>query len=563
MKKIFLLIFLSYFSFITKAQTDYDVSQYFTALLNAKNYSAQKQWKNAISEWEKVLKINPLQASAWNNLATAYYQEKDYQKAILAYQKTYELGFYIPQEALYNIAACYAMLGDRENALRYLEQATPNHPSYRRYAQEDPEFAAFQNDAAFKKIVGKYDASKLSRLEGWQSDLDLFASEYKKVHYAPFQKISEKDFDHTIATLKSKISQFSDVELCIELLKLLRRAADAHSAVYYQSKTALPLQFYIFEEGTFITSTEKEYSELLGSQVLKIEASSMEQVIAAIDPIVALDGSNEQQIKVLATHYLRIPAMLQGLHLIKNTEKVSLTIKDTKGNTKIVEVKAKTDNLNIMHALPNPEGWVSMREKLSKIPLYLQKNNQPYWFEYLESSKTVYLQYNSVRNDPKLPFKDFLKQLSTFMEEKKAEKLVIDLRWNNGGNTYLLPPLLEAIMQNKNINQKGKLFGIIGRRTFSAAQNCTSLLERFTNITLVGEPTGSSPNFIGEDGSPIVLPYSQLYVNFSNLYWQSSTPTDNRGFTAPEILLPPRFKDYSIGKDRCLEAILGLKSAGK
>ena len=48
---------------------------------------------------------------------------------------------------------------------------------------------------------------------------------------------------------------------------------------------------------------------------------------------------------------------------------------------------------------------------------------------------------------------------------------------------------------------------IIGRDTFSAAQNTISELERRTKAILVGEPTGSSPNFIGESLA-IPLPYS-------------------------------------------------------
>ena len=44
----------------------------------------------------------------------------------------------------------------------------------------------------------------------------------------------------------------------------------------------------------------------------------------------------------------------------------------------------------------------------------------------------------------------------------------------------------------------GHLFVIIGRRTFSAAQNTVNMIEKNTNATFVGEPTGSRPNFVGE-----------------------------------------------------------------
>ena len=42
------------------------------------------------------------------------------------------------------------------------------------------------------------------------------------------------------------------------------------------------------------------------------------------------------------------------------------------------------------------------------------------------------------------------------------------------------------------------LFVIIGRRTFSAGQQFTNLLEAWTQATLVGEPTGQRPSQYGD-----------------------------------------------------------------
>jgi hypothetical protein len=132
------------------------------------------------------------------------------------------------------------------------------------------------------------------------------------------------------------------------------------------------------------------------------------------------------------------------------------------------------------------------------------------------------------------------------------------MRWNNGGNTFLSQPLLHGLIANKKINQRGKLFVIIGRRTFSAAQNTATFIERHTKATFVGEPTGSSPNFIGEE-TPFILPYNKVLVNVSDLYWQSSWPMDYRTWIAPQIYAPPTFALYRVNRDPALEAILGNK----
>ena len=112
-----------------------------------------------------------------------------------------------------------------------------------------------------------------------------------------------------------------------------------------------------------------------------------------------------------------------------------------------------------------------------------------------------------------------------------------------------------SLISNGKVNQRGRLFVIIGRRTVSAAQNMATYFERYTNAIFVGEPTGSSPNFIGEE-VPLTLPYSKLIANVSHLFWQSSWPQDQRVWLPPQIYVTPRFADLRAGRDAALDAIL-------
>ena len=91
----------------------------------------------------------------------------------------------------------------------------------------------------------------------------------------------------------------------------------------------------------------------------------------------------------------------------------------------------------------------------------------------------------------------FTDRLMKFIDDNDVEKLIIDLRWNNGGNTMLQPYFINSIIRNKKINTRGNLYVITGGRTFSAAQNLSTYLEQQTNAIFAVEPTGSSPNFVG------------------------------------------------------------------
>jgi len=180
----------------------------------------------------------------------------------------------------------------------------------------------------------------------------------------------------------------------------------------------------------------------------------------------------------------------------------------------------------------------------------------PYWFEYAPETKLVYFQFNRVADDPRESLAQFSDRLFKFINEHDVEKLVIDVRRNPGGNTLLLPPLINGLIRCEKINQRGKLFSIIGRHTYSAAQNAATFIERNTKAIFVGEPTGSSPNFIGEENeATFELPFSKLNVNVSYLFWQSSWPFDYRPWIAPLLYTPPRFELLRANRDSAMEAI--------
>jgi hypothetical protein len=83
------------------------------------------------------------------------------------------------------------------------------------------------------------------------------------------------------------------------------------------------------------------------------------------------------------------------------------------------------------------------------------------------------------------------------------------------------------------------------------------MIERHTGAIFAGEPTGSSPNFIGES-IPFALPYSKLAGTISDLFWQSAWPMDHRTWIAPRLYTPPTFAAYAENRDPALEAILAL-----
>lgn len=570
--RVFALIVLSFLWTVvcvrcrnTAAQshTDSLAEEFLRTLKQAQEKNAAKDWGHAIALWEKVVQLNPVTGEYWYQLAEARYKNKDYHGAITSYEQSLRMGYALPSSRVRDIARCHAMLGDKEQALTTLERAFAL--GYRRIEliRNDPAFESLRNEARFQKLVALVDASKLSREEGWRYDLNLLSREVKRLRYQPFRSISENDFDAAVKKIHDTIPRLTDMQITIEMLRLLARVRDGHTTIYAmferpELRKNLPIDFTFFAEGLFITAADTRYENLLGARVLKFGARSVDEVLSAIDTTVQRD--NERAGLVMGPVRMRTLPFLHALGLIPEAEQVALTIADTQGNPRVVTLKADSEipSRKLWDGLP--PNWKHFTQTLNApLPLYLKKQYNDYWFEWLPETKTVYCQFNRVRDNPQESLVAFSARLFKFINDNTVEKLVLDLRWNNGGDTTIVQPLLHGLIRSDKINQPGKLFVIIGRRTFSAAQNTATYIERHTKAIFVGEPTGSSPNFIGEDNA-FELPYSKLMLSVSDLYWQSSVPDDHRPWIAPLLYTPPTFAALGANRDPALDAILAYRN---
>lgn len=93
------------------------------------------------------------------------------------------------------------------------------------------------------------------------------------------------------------------------------------------------------------------------------------------------------------------------------------------------------------------------------------------------------------------------------------------MRFNSGGSSLQGTELIKKLSELKNINQKKKLFVIIGKNTFSSAIINILDFKKYTNAIIVGEITSGKPNHFGEVKN-FLLPNSRLQVNYSTKYFK-------------------------------------------
>jgi hypothetical protein len=200
---------------------------------------------------------------------------------------------------------------------------------------------------------------------------------------------------------------------------------------------------------------------------------------------------------------------------------------------------------------------------MPRVDLAYRNREQAYW--YTRDGTLLYAQINQVGNSQDtvslgtdravVTFGGFGERLMRDVATGGVERLVVDLRYNGGGNNDLARGVVAAIAAQPSINVRGRLFVVTGRETYSAAMNFTSMFEERTNALFVGEPPGGAPLHYG-DNTGFTLPNSRLPFRISLLRWDVGVrPTDVRDVMEPDLPVAPSFAQAREGKDGALDAI--------
>jgi len=508
-------------------------------------------WERSLPVQERLALEHPDHGIGWYCLGKSLHGTGRPREALAAYDKALALGATQPWRLMIEIARSHAALGEKEAAIDWLERSVKaGSPVRQRYSRE-ADFAPIKDDARFRAAALDVDVKGLTREEGWRRDIAILASEFKRLHYRPFRDRTEAQFDAEIAAVSRDVARLDDHQVEIRLMQLLVPYGDGHTQLIPTWRMGpglriVPLQMESYPEGLFIVAVRPGDEALLWARVVEVGGRPVDEAMAAIGTVVSRD--NAANVKARIPYFIRFPQMLAPLGFAKDASRAAYTVVTRDGERRTVEVEP---------APGHADGWVRSPPGHDRpLHAWMARQREAHWFEVRPERKLVYFQFNRVQDAPEgRTIAALARQLEAAIDRDDVERVVVDLRANGGGNTDLVKPLLEAILGSRKAHRENGLFVIAGRHTFSAAMNVAAQLERHSQAVFVGEPTGSSPNFIGE-GSELVLPWSRARVSISFLMWQNAQPQDSRTWIAPRIPAPVTFASVREGRDPAMEAIL-------
>jgi hypothetical protein len=211
----------------------------------------------------------------------------------------------------------------------------------------------------------------------------------------------------------------------------------------------------------------------------------------------------------------------------------------------------------------------------SSAPRYLRRTREQYWSEYLSRDRLLYLQYNRAGDAAgREPLAAFGERVLREIATRRLEAIVVDLRFNTGGNLDVARGLMDRLAAAAKARAI-PVFAITGRATFSAGLFHAMQLRQRAAARIVGEAPGDSLDFWAEGGNAITpngklaLHYADRFHSYSRAPRPDALPYLERNSDLdleseqPDVLVPMAFRDYLAGRDAAMEAILGALRASR
>lgn len=363
-------------------------------------------------------------------------------------------------------------------------------------------------------------------------DLQYLRDTLPQRHINLFAKVSRADFNQKIDAMASLLMNMDREAFITELFKLPVAIGDEHTHIEATFTRMFPIRFEKFSEGVFVTATDSANTDLELCRLTGIDGHPITEVASRFKAII--QSGNPSFFETRFLKCINNPVLLKGLQLTGSINEATFEFTTTKG--KIIKRLLRSVSGGDVAVLPLAE--------FPGRPLSRKEKNN-YWYVYQPETGTLYFSYTNCQDQEGLPFAAFNEELFAAMERNKPRRLVVDLRYNSGGNSGVLKPFIERI-KTSGLNTKGKLFVLIGKETFSSALMNAVELKRNTNAILVGEPTSGTVNHYGEVRG-FRLPHSKIVIAYSTRYWE--TWKGYEGPLRPDIPIVYSVKNYARGID--------------
>lgn len=362
-------------------------------------------------------------------------------------------------------------------------------------------------------------------------------------------------FIEEVFSLINQIPELSDVEIIYEMQRIISILGDAHSMVSVPTGEIFPYAVEYLEHngemGLYCVRIPAEHKEVLYAKLDAINDIPIDQVIQ----LLTVYQSRENE--YLAIN--RISSMLStGQIMDKNALQAAgiMGLNDDTARFRFITQSGESIEIEL-EALSrgkeyNRVDFINKDVTTTYSLSYSMLGKQNYFFEYLPEQNALYIRFYQMYEEEEYRLDAFLLHIQEQLREVGGvDKLIIDVRNNPGGTSYMLDNLVAFLSQQ----EIGATYILINEGSFSASvvlpYKCQSSME---NVTIVGTPAGQPANFLASSHTYDLLKHD-ITIAISYRY-EECDPDFTGDALMPNILVYPSLSDFMQGKDTVLEEVL-------
>lgn len=379
-----------------------------------------------------------------------------------------------------------------------------------------------------------------------QADSRYLAAQLAARHPALYAHITPAQWQQAAQQLVAQAPRYDEAQWRLGAQQLVARLCDGHTRVARPaSPRTYPVRFRWFPDGVYATLTYGPVARPAGGlRLVRLGAQPVDTVLRQLDRLVSADNEVARR-----TGAVRLLSQAAALAFVGAAGPDSVVYEFTSATGQPLRIALAGRADSVWQARPAERPLAPGVAE----PLYRRHLDEPFWSATLPARRAVYAQYNSCREMGR--FLRFSWQLRRALQRDSATRLVLDLRFNEGGNSRQFAPL-RWWLAHSGFNRRGRLFVLIGRDTFSSGLRAACELKAQTQALLVGEPTGGCPTRHCTEVKEFQLPYSGLHIQVASRQTNYLPQLGSAPTLVPDLAVPLTMAAYRQGQDPVLEAAL-------
>ena len=337
-------------------------------------------------------------------------------------------------------------------------------------------------------------------------DLDATATAYVMASRA-FSASSRRVALRYIDRITPKAPGLSNEEYLLALMRIAALSGNAHDSLHtgegWRPATRLPLHFIWFPDELVIARTGPGQGEVVGATVTRVEGMSPVQLLARLRPY---SGGPDAFMRTHMLWLVENGGMLHAMGAARSPDRVALdlVLQDGTRTRRTIQFVARTDvpwglmSTRLWSSARSPEeiqmGWQSPVRAANE-PFHLQKPDDFFRLKRLPKTDALYVQFraNSTADAMGQDIGQFVKQVNSEIEQRPPENLILDLRFDVGGDI----DQTRQLIRNLAARTRQRIYVMTGPYTFSAGivAAAATLHDGGARVTIVGEPVGDRLRF--------------------------------------------------------------------